>query len=465
MLVLEDDPDAREAVVELLRAQGRAVRGVGSVAAALALIEGGEVEPLALLDLGLPDGDGLEVLRALTALPDQRSPIVLTGQRRLERVVEAMRLGAVDYLTKPLNPKALQIALERAERLLDDREDARRLRAELARRGSFEGMVGRSPALLEVTRIAERVAPSQIPVMIVGESGTGKELLAKAIHTIGPRRREPFVAINCGAIPANLVESELFGHERGAFTGATQRRIGVFEQADRGTLFLDEVGEMPLEAQVKLLRALETREIRRVGGSESIAVEPRIISATNREPQVAVDEGRLRADLFFRLNVFPIRLPPLRERREDIPLLAAHFAAELGGGEHRLSPAAEELLAAQAWEGNVRELRNVLSRALLLCDGDTIEPSHLVGPGIEGGRGAPKALADREAPGGEDGVLIPAGATLEEAEFRLISAYLERFDGHRAATARALGISPRTLYNKCKAWGLKPGTPGRRGEG
>ncbi|MGM0575021.1 MAG: sigma-54-dependent transcriptional regulator [Myxococcota bacterium] len=454
-LVVEDDADAREALSALLEAHGFRATPAETLAEARARLDEGHAADLIMLDLGLPDGDGMELLGDIEDLPGRRAVIVLTGERRLERAVEAMRSGAFDYLPKPLSPEALEIALQRLEWFFESTEAQRNLRRQLARAGRFQGMVGRSRAMQEVYALVERVAPSRLPVFVRGESGTGKELLARAVHDLSPRKRRPFVAINCGAIPASLVESELFGHERGAFTGATARHDGVFRQADGGTLFLDELPEMPQDTQVKLLRVLESGTVRRVGGREDLPVDVRIVSATNRHPEEAVREGLLREDLFFRLHVVPVTLPPLRERRADVPLLAETFleaaTEETGTPVASLTPAAVEALKAWHWPGNVRELRNVMARAALLSGGEPITPAHL---GLPAAPSPTAAGGPARSPG--DAIRVPVGATLREAERLVVEAYLERFRGHRARTARALGITPKTLYNKCKTWGLDP---------
>lgn len=451
-LIIEDERGSRDALATLLEAQGHEVVQAASVAAVRKLLASEPEFDLAFVDLGLPDGDGMDLIRPLADLPGGCAAVVLTGERRLERAVEAMRRGAVDYLEKPLLPAALELTLRRVARVLDDRDEQRRLRRELLRRGSFQGMVGRSPRMIRVFEQIERAAPSDLPIFITGESGTGKELLARSVHEVSRRRGAPFVALNCGAIPAHLAESELFGHDKGAFTGAIKTQVGAFERAHRGTLFLDEITEMPLELQVVLLRVLEVGYVQRVGGGREVPVDVRIVAATNRDPREAVKTWRLREDLFYRLHVIPLALPPLRERREDIELLASHFIEELAErsatAAPRLTEAALRALSAHLWPGNIRELRNTLSRAFVLRQGSAIDVGDL-GLAAGGPGGGPRG----EEAGG--GVVIPPDASLAEAERRLILSQLERQGWHRGEAARVLGIAPKTLYNKCKAYGLE----------
>jgi len=459
-LVVEDDAASREGLVTLLGARGLEVVTAASIAAAkevaAGVVDGGELD-LAIVDLGLPDGDGVELIRPLSALPGGCTVVVVTGARRLERVVEAMRCGASDYFTKPLDPAGLELVLGRVARSLDDRDERRRLGRELMRHGHYEGLVGRSAAMRRVFEQIERCAPTDLPVFIRGESGTGKELVARALHQVSRRRRGPFVAVNCGAIPQQIAESELFGHERGAFTGAVRAQAGAFERASGGTLFLDEVTEMPLELQVVLLRVLEMSRIQRVGGAREIPVDVRIVAATNRDPAVAVKEGRLRQDLFFRLDVLPIGLPPLREREGDVLVLAEHFRDHQKGHEDLpFSRAAREAMLRHGWPGNVRELRNTVQRAVVMHYGPSIEPADLGLPEADEQVASGPAAAPGAASGASGaGVVIPEDATLEVAERMLVEAQLRRQRWNRGATAQALGIAPKTLYNKLRAWGIR----------
>ncbi len=443
-LLVEDDAASREAVELLLDGAGFEVRSLGSSAAASAFVAADPPPELdvAIIDLGLPDGDGIDLIKPLGALPRGCLVVVLSGERKLERAVEAMRRGAVDYLPKPLDPASLRVLLSRLERQLDERDERRRLERELVRYGSYQGLIGRAPAMLEIYDRIERAGPTDLPVFVRGESGTGKELVARAIHQVSRRRRGPFVAVNCGAIPAQLAESELFGHERGAFTGAMRPQSGAFERADGGTLFLDELTEMPLEVQVVLLRALESGVIQRVGGGKEVKVDVRVVAATNRDPAEAVAQARLRHDLLYRLDVIPIALPPLRERGDDVLLIARHLV-----GDVALDDSAQRALRAHGFPGNVRELKNLLQRAAVMRRGPAIGAADLGLPDREGAR-RPSA----SQPGAPSALTIPAEATLAEAERLVVIAALERHGGHRAATAQALGIAPKTLYNKLKAW-------------
>jgi DNA-binding NtrC family response regulator len=484
--VVEDDARSRDALGLLLEARDFAVTSAASLAEARALTakdvsaagDGAHDFDLVFLDLGLPDGDGLDLIRPLVEHPGGTSVVVLTGERRLERAIEAMRRGAADYLVKPLDAAALSLALGRLERALDERDERRRITRELIGLGHYQGMVGHSPPMRRLFEQLDRAAPSELPIFVRGESGTGKELVARAVHQVSRRRRAPFVALNCGAIPSQLAESELFGHERGSFTGATRAQIGAFERASGGTLFLDEVTEMPLDLQVALLRVLEQRTIQRVGGAKEIAVDVRIVAATNRDLAEAVRDGRFRADLRFRLDVLPLSLPPLRERGDDVLVLAHHFLAATTPGENspsgpapvgpRFSSAALEALRQHPWPGNVRELKNAVQRAAVLHQGPEIEPEDLGldattrepqppsgrGPDVSGEISPSADVAPPGVPQGPSPISINPSLTLAEAERVLVLAALERHAGHRGHAALALGIAPKTLYNKLRAWGI-----------
>ncbi|MCS7079513.1 MAG: sigma-54 dependent transcriptional regulator [Chloracidobacterium sp.] len=334
-----------------------------------------------LTDLRLPDGTGLDVLRAAKALDPDMPVVVLTAYGSIEEAVAAMKEGAEDFLQKPVDPDHLLLVLARLVETRRLRRECVLMREEYARRYGFPRIIGDSPAMQEVGRQLQRVAPTDTTVLLLGESGVGKELFARAIHHLSQRRQEAFVAVNCAAIPETLIENELFGHEKGAFTGADARQVGKFELARGGTLFLDEIGELPLSVQSKFLRALEERVITRIGGAQEIGVNVRIVAATNRDLAAAVAAKTFREDLFYRLAVFTIEIPPLRERREDIPALAAHFAEKYGREIRRrkltLSPAALQALQAYDFPGNIRELENCIERACILCDGTTLEPEDL----------------------------------------------------------------------------------------
>jgi DNA-binding NtrC family response regulator len=377
VLIVEDDLATRKGLEESIRDLGGETRSVGTVKEAARAVE--EFDPrLMIVDIHLPDGDGIEILRAARETDPDREGIVITGQGSIDNAIEALRAGAVDYLLKPLRPAQLEVVFNR---LADRRRlefEVETLRAELQETGRLGDLVGRAPVMIQIFDVIRRVAKSNAPVLITGASGTGKEVAARTIHRLSRRAAKPFVAFNCGAISPTLIESELFGHERGSFTGADKRRVGYFEEAAGGTLFLDEITEMGSELQVKLLRVLEDRTLRRVGGSQELKVDVRLISATNRDPHDAIKHKKLREDLYYRLNVFPIALPTLAEKREDIPLLAEHFRKLIEeqerGGVAGWDPRALELLQAYEWPGNVRELRNIVHRAYVMTEGKTIRP-------------------------------------------------------------------------------------------
>jgi DNA-binding NtrC family response regulator len=377
VLIVEDDLATRKGLEESVKDLGGETRSVGSVKEASRAVE--EFDPrLLIVDIHLPDGDGIDVLRAARETDPDREGIVITGQGSIDNAIEALRAGAVDYLLKPLRPAQLEVVFNR----LADRHrlefEVETLRGELQETGRLGDLVGRSPIMTQIFDIIRRVAKSNAPVLITGASGTGKEVAARTIHRLSRRAAKPFVAFNCGAISPTLIESELFGHERGSFTGADKRRVGYFEEAAGGTLFLDEITEMGSELQVKLLRVLEDRTLRRVGGSQELKVDVRLISATNRDPHDAIKKKKLREDLFYRLNVFPLALPTLAERRDDIPLLSEHFRKMIEEQERAgvvgWDPTALEILQSYEWPGNVRELRNVVHRAYVMTEGKTIRP-------------------------------------------------------------------------------------------
>jgi len=395
-------------------------------------------------DVVLPGASGLDLLRRLKAGDPSRPVILITGHGSIDDAVEAMKLGADDFLTKPIEPAQLEAVLAAASDRVADRRSASILDAELDAGRGPGGMVGASEAMRELCRIVQRVAPSDAAVFIAGESGTGKEMVARAVHELSARAAGAFLAVNASAVTETLAESLLFGHEKGAFTGADRRRPGVFEQADGGTLFLDEITEMPNVLQPKLLRALETGIVRRVGGDAEIPVDVRVVAATNRDPLEAVQDGRLREDLFYRLSVFPVSIPPLRERPDDIPLLAHHFIhffnLKHGAEVQGVTDAARQRLLEHGWPGNVRELRNAVERGVILAGRGLLDVSHL-----------PAFLASvrrREA----DGVVVPRDATVADAERLLILDTLERVDGNKAAAARRLGIDVKTLRTKIKRY-------------
>ena len=375
VLIVEDDLATRKGLEESIKDLGFEARSVGSSKEAAKVVD--EYDPrILIVDIHLPDGDGIEVLRLAREKDPDREGVVITGQGSIDNAIEALRVGAFDYLLKPLRPAQLEVVFNR---LADRRRletEVETLRAELQETGRLGDLVGRSRPMTEIFEIIRRVARSNAPVLVTGASGSGKEVAARTIHRLSRRAGKPFVAFNCGAISPTLIESELFGHERGSFTGADKRRVGYFEEAMGGTLFLDEITEMGPELQVKLLRVLEDRTLRRVGGSAEIKVDVRLISATNRDPHEAMAEKKLREDLYYRLNVFPIALPLLTERRDDIPLLAEHFRKLIEDQEKAgvtgWDPGALQLLNSYDWPGNVRELRNIVHRAYVMTEGKIV---------------------------------------------------------------------------------------------
>ena len=377
VLIVEDDLATRKGLEESIRDLGGETRSVGTVKEASRAID--EFDPrLLIVDIHLPDGDGIDILRSARETDADREGIVITGQGSIDNAIEALRAGAADYLLKPLRPAQLEVVFNRLADRRRLESEVETLRAELQETGRLGDLVGRSPVMTQIFDVIRRVAKSNAPVLITGASGTGKEVAARTIHRLSRRAAKPFVAFNCGAISPTLIESELFGHERGPFTGADKRRVGYFEEAAGGTLFLDEITEMGSELQVKLLRVLEDRTLRRVGGSQELKVDVRLVSATNRDPHEAIRAKKLREDLFYRLNVFPLPLPTLGQRPEDIPLLAEHFRKLIEdqerGGVSGWEPMALEMLQAYEWPGNVRELRNVVHRAYVMTEGRTIRP-------------------------------------------------------------------------------------------
>jgi DNA-binding NtrC family response regulator len=450
-LVVEDDPLTLRALSTLVELEGFSVRRAASITEARRELER-ERPDVVLCDVVLPDGKGMEILSMLRDQPGTEV-ILITGNASVDTAIEALRLGAYDLLLKPLDEGRLKTLLANFSRHRELREEVSALRHELRQLGRFGAMVGTSAAMQHVYDLIEKGAPSEVSILLTGESGTGKELAAATVHALSRRRARPFVAVNCGAVASSLIESELFGHEKGAFTGATRRHEGYFEQANGGTLLLDEITEMPPELQVKLLRVLETGKLQRVGGSAQIAVDVRIVAASNRDPEQAVESGNLRGDLFYRLNVFPIRMPPLRERESDLELIATHLLEEMSkneGKQVKLSRRALDVMRMYSWPGNVRELRNVLQRASILSDG-VIQPENLP-PEITGDRAA-VARPSASTGAARNGTLdIHVGMSIAEVERRLISATLEEVGGNKKRAADVLGVSLKTLYNRLKAY-------------
>jgi len=442
-LIVDDDSDTAEMLAELVASQGFTASTARTMRDARRQLATSPPD-VVFLDLVLPDGKGTELFNDKAALADSEV-VLITGHASLETSIEALRLGATDYLIKPVSPGQVQGILARVMRPGQLQAEISDLRVELDRSGRFGDMWGGSPSMKRVYEQVSRVAATAVTVLIQGESGTGKELVAQTIHSLSRRRSRPFLAINCGAISPHLMESEIFGHEKGSFTGANRQHLGFFERAHGGTLFLDEVTEMPPDLQVKLLRVLETGTFNRVGSTETQRADVRVLGATNRVPERAVVDGKLREDLLYRLNVFPIRLPPLRERREDIALLADHFLAEIckeEGKEKRLSKSAYERMNEYDWPGNVRELRNVVQRAYVMASGATISDEWL------------ELQAGRSSAGNAESILsVRIGTTLADVERDLVLATLEHFEGHKERTAAALGVSLKTLYNRLKEYG------------
>lgn len=441
ILVVEDHAASLEALVELVGDEGHEARGVGDLAQARRVLSGDDRPDLVLCDLSLPDGEGLELLDE-----EEREfeLVLITGEASVESAISALRRGAMDYLLKPLDIGRLRALLTQFERTRALRTEVSELREELEKVGRFGSLVGSSEAMRRVYRLIDRVAPRDATVLITGESGTGKELVAQTVHDLSRRANTPLLPINCGAVSPTLIESELFGHEKGSFTGANRRHVGHFERADGGTLFLDEVTEMPLELQVKLLRVLETSTFRRVGGSQPVEVDVRVIAASNRRPEQAIEEGEFREDLYYRLNVFPIHLPPLRDRAGDVEQLARYFVKSIANREQRklwLGDDALEALDRYGWPGNVRELKNTLERAAILAE-DRIGVADLPDAVRSGEEMVVRGAALR----------IPIGTPIAEAERRLIVATLAELDDSRKDTAAALGISQKTLYNRLKSY-------------
>ena len=448
-LIVDDDADAAEMLAALIASEGYSVAIAHSLAEArncMAL----RPPDLVLLDLRLPDGSGLSLFGEQSLLCNAQV-VLVTGYATLETSIEALRLGAADYLVKPVNMTHLRGVLSRVMRPSVIAAELQSWRQDLQSSGRFGHLVGQSQPMQRVYEQIARVAVTSVTVFIVGESGTGKELVAQTVHDLSRRRKQPFLAVNCGAISPSLMESEIFGHEKGSFTGADRQHQGFFERAHGGTLFLDEVTEMPLELQVKLLRVLETGTFMRVGSGVERSTDVRIVAATNRDPMAAVQAGALREDLLYRLNVFPILLPPLRERLDDIELLSQHFLRDISereGALKYLTPAALQRLQAYQWPGNVRELRNVLQRAYVMAEGRAITDEWLPtnGPGVA--IASPSAGASTLA---ENGALsFPLGSSLADVEQQLILRTLHHFGNHKERTAAALGVSLKTLYNKLK---------------
>jgi two-component system, NtrC family, response regulator HydG len=453
VLVIDDDEDHAEALADGLEIVGHKCTIAGSGLAGIEAMEGQSFDAV-LTDLVMADKSGLEVLAEAKRLQPDAVVLLVTGHATIETAVDAIRQGAEDYLPKPVNLMELRTKLTKAiekTRLRHQNTELQRQNVELKRqfdkRFGFEGIHGHSPQMQRVFEILGQVAPSSATVLILGESGTGKELVARAVHTNSPRIDQNFVAVNCAAMSEGLIESELFGHVKGAFTGAIDKKVGRFVYADGGTLFLDEVGDMPLSTQAKLLRVLETREVMPVGGNEQQAVDVRLLAATHRDLREMVKEGTFREDLLFRLQVVTVDLPPLRDRAGDTPLLIDHFIGELAAQHDRdvrgISPEARALLVRYPWPGNVRELRNAIENMVLLARTDVLSVDDV-----------PEIIKSGDAAGALTGGFDLAGRSLEEVERALIAANLKLMEGNRQKAAKVLGIGERTLYRKIKEYEL-----------
>jgi DNA-binding NtrC family response regulator len=447
VLIVEDEDNARKGYEQLLQRWGCDVLGVASAEEALAKFASYQPDTL-IADVELPGMNGLDFLKQLGSELLDVPAIIITGKGSEERAVAAIEAGAFWYIEKPLKGPVLRALLDRA---LGKARDARQLAAlqrQLREAGRLGELVGASKPMQDVMRVVEMAAPSSASVLITGETGSGKEVVARTIHKLSPRASGPFIAINCSAIPESLMESEIFGHERGAFTGAAERRIGCFELADGGTLLLDEIGEMPPPTQAKLLRVLEDRKVRRLGSKSETPVDVRVLAATNKDPEPAVASGQLRQDLYFRLNVFHINLPPLREHKEDIPLLVEHILRDLNvkHGKHIRGVGAEvmDIFMSHTWPGNIRELRNVLERASIMCEKELITRASLPG---EFGKSQAKGPSDLSA------IKFPAGTTVDAMERELILQTLHATGNNKTRAAELLGISLKTLHNKLKEYG------------
>jgi DNA-binding NtrC family response regulator len=461
ILVVDDETVARRGLVSLLTGWGYDVDEAADGHEALEKAIKG-LPSVVITDLVMPRLDGHALLKSLREEVPFAAVILLTGQGTIETAVAAMRDGAYDYLTKPVDVARLKLLIPKAASSSEAVREVAFLRRQLQQVKGMGQLVGTGPAMQALYRLIEMAAPTPAPVLITGESGTGKELVARTIHELSPRARAPFVAVNCAAIPETLLESEIFGHEKGSFTGALERRAGCFELAHQGTLFLDEIAEMNSATQAKFLRVLEGGAVRRLGGRAEIKMDVRVLAATNKDPQKALRDGSFREDLYYRLNVVSLALPPLREHREDIPLLVEAFIAEFNekydksiGG---VDPAAETALEAAAWPGNVRELKNTLERAVIVCAGQSIALGDLSEMPAHGGAEAAAArshgVQTSAAPGmAGDSLALAIGTSIEEAEKQLILRTLAAQDNNKTRAAQVLGISLKTLHNKLKAYG------------
>ncbi|MCF6186381.1 MAG: sigma-54 dependent transcriptional regulator [Desulfobulbaceae bacterium] len=455
ILVVDDEPNYLIVLAELLRDEDYEVFTADSATAALPIVRNTDLD-LVLSDMKMPGMDGIAFMKKIKEFNKNLPVILITAYAEVEKAVEAMHLGAFTYLAKPFSNEQLLASIRKAIEHYGLVREIKRLRSEISPRSGFEGMIGKNPNMLSVYQLIEKVAPAPSSVLITGESGTGKELVARAIHNLSPRREAPFISVNCAALSHTLLESELFGHEKGAFTDAISMRKGRFELADGGTLFLDEIGEMPASLQAKLLRVLQERSFERVGGNTTLSVDVRILTATNREIKDEVDKGNFREDLYYRLNVIHIHLPPLRERVDDIPALVTHFlqknAGRLGKEQIAISPEALRLLVTLPWEGNIRELENTIERAAILCADDRIEAEDVQPDSTE-------FRAQKWSSGLDLAQFVPEGLALSEVlngiEEKLVRQALENANNIQARAAEQLGITKSLLQYKMKKYKLQ----------
>jgi DNA-binding NtrC family response regulator len=477
ILVVDDDPVQRRLLETAISRSGMTVVTAPGGQPALDLINGprGEQINLVLLDLVMPDMGGLEVLARLRPTNPELPVIVLTAKGGIDSAVEAMRAGANDFLVKPASPERIAVSIRNQLKIGTLSGEVKQLKKKTDNRLTFDDLIANAPEMKQVFRLGQRAAQSDIPILIEGESGAGKELIARAIQGTSARAGRPFVTVNCGAIPENLIESILFGHEKGSFTGASDKHLGKFQEADGGTLFLDEIGELRLDMQVKLLRALQEGEVDPVGSKRPVKVNVRIISATNRDLGQMAQEGSFREDLYYRLNVFPILVPALRDRAGDVAPLARHFVARFAAEENKpvtgLTPQAAQLIQSFSWPGNVRQLENTIFRAVVLCDGTMLDvcdfPQIAAAMGVEittrqitGAQAAPP-VATAAAPVNSPYALMVTDAAghirkFEDLESEIIRMAIGRYEGHMSEVARRLGIGRSTLYRKLKEFGLEP---------
>lgn len=446
ILVVDDEAGMLESLQLLLEHWGYEVLMASDGIEGQKIVESQDPD-IVISDIVMPGTSGLELLRLLKSGNPSRPVILITAQGSVDMAVEAMKQGAQDFVTKPLDHPKLKATLEAAEKEIQLRRESRKLSSKLEKGSGFGDFIGTSRRMKEVYELLQSLAGTDAIALITGESGTGKELAARTVHELSSRSTGPFIAINASAIPETLIESELFGHEKGAFTGAAGVRPGCFELANRGTLMLDEIAEMPMSLQPKLLRVLEDGKVRRLGGRQEMSFDVRVLAATNQDPKKAVEDGRLREDLYYRLNVFTVTIPPLRERKEDLPLLVQHFIGEFNRKHNTriqaLRDGVMEMLKAYDWPGNVRELKNIIERAVILARGEWIEGSHL-----------PPYIQNPRADSGEK-IFLSVGTTVAEAEKELIMKTLAKSGNNKAEAARVLGLDVKTIRNKLKSYGLE----------